>query len=182
MLRTRRLRGNPLKKRHVFKSKRGGFALESRMKEALFRLKKFASGTRLTPQREAILEYMMTAMSHPTAEEVYKAVRDKLPNISLTTVYNTLYFFMEIGLVRMIKVDGFKRFEWITTKHCHVICKECGKVIDLYYPDLWKIKIFAEQKTGFVIEHHEIEVYGACADCKVLHRKTGESSDNNRLG
>lgn len=64
---------------------------EQRLQEALTTLKK--SGVRITPQRHAVLEYLMQSMKHPTADEIYKALEDKFPNMSVATVYNNLRVF-----------------------------------------------------------------------------------------
>lgn len=70
---------------------------EQRLQEALSQLK--SSGVRITPQRHAVLEYLMQAMTHPTADDIYKALEGKFPNMSVATVYNNLRVFQQIGLV-----------------------------------------------------------------------------------
>ena len=68
------------------------------LKDALEMLKK--SSVRITPQRHAILEFLIHSMSHPTADEIYKALEGKFPNMSVATVYNNLRVFREVGLVK----------------------------------------------------------------------------------
>lgn len=140
---------------------------EQRLQEALTILKK--SGVRITPQRHAVLEYLMQSMKHPTADEIYKALEDKFPNMSVATVYNNLRVFLDIGLVRELTYgDSSSRFDCNTSDHYHIICDECGKIVDFHYPSLNEVEQLAEQVTGFDVTNHRMEVYGTCEDCQQL--------------
>ena len=140
---------------------------EQRLQEALTTLKK--SGVRITPQRHAVLEYLMQPMKHPTADEIYKALEDKFPNMSVATVYNNLRVFLDIGLVRELTYgDSSSRFDCNTSDHYHIICDECGKIVDFHYPSLNEVEQLAEQVTGFDVTNHRMEVYGTCEDCQQL--------------
>lgn len=140
---------------------------EQRLQEALTTLKK--SGVRITPQRHAVLEYLMQSMKHPTADEIYKALEDKFPNMSVATVYNNLRVFLDIGLVRELTYgDSSSRFDCNTSDHYHIICDECGKIVDFHYPSLNEVEQLAEQVTGFDVTNHRMEVYGTCEDCMQL--------------
>ena len=122
---------------------------------------------RMTPQRHAILEYLHNSMSHPTADEIYKALEGKFPNMSVATVYNNLRVFKEVGIVKELTYgDSSSRFDCVTTDHYHVICTECGKIVDFHYPGLDEVETLAEHVTGFEIESHRMEVYGTCPECK----------------
>jgi len=134
------------------------------LKEALDTLKE--TGVRITPQRHAILEYLINAMAHPTADDIYKALEGKFPNMSVATVYNNLRVFREVGLVKELTYgDASSRFDYVTTEHYHVICEECGKIVDFHYPGLDEVEAFAAQVTGFKINSHRLEIYGRCSDC-----------------
>ena len=138
---------------------------ELRLRKALDRLK--ASGVRITPQRHAVLEYLLNSMTHPTADEIYKALEDKFPNMSVATVYNNLRVLREIGLVRELPYgDDSSRFDCNTTEHYHVICDICGKIVDFHYPPLDEVESLAEQMTGFKINRHRMELYGTCESCQ----------------
>lgn len=138
------------------------------IEEAVERLKE--SGVRITPQRFAVLEFLVDAKSHPTADEIYKALEGKFPNMSVATVYNNLRVFKEIGLVKELTYgDASSRFDYATTKHYHVICESCGKIVDFHYPSLDEVESLAEKVTGFSISHHRMEIYGICPECKVTH-------------
>ncbi|GEM01057.1 Fur family transcriptional regulator, peroxide stress response regulator [Halolactibacillus halophilus] len=138
------------------------------IKEAVERLK--SSGVRITPQRHAVLEYLIEKETHPTADDIYKALEEKFPNMSVATVYNNLRVFKDIGLVKELTYgDVSSRFDYNTTKHYHVICESCGKIVDFHYPSLDEVEALAETVTGFEVSHHRLEIYGTCPDCKEKH-------------
>jgi Fur family transcriptional regulator, peroxide stress response regulator len=134
------------------------------LKEALETLKE--TGVRITPQRHAILEYLIDSMSHPTADEIYKALEGKFPNMSVATVYNNLRVFKEVGLVKELTYgDASSRFDFVTTDHYHVICEKCGTIVDFHYPGLNEVEQLASHVTGFKVNQHRMEVYGECPQC-----------------
>ncbi|MGM9926404.1 MAG: peroxide-responsive transcriptional repressor PerR [Bacillus sp. (in: firmicutes)] len=134
------------------------------LKDALDMLKK--SSVRITPQRHAILEYLIDSMSHPTADEIYKALEGKFPNMSVATVYNNLRVFREVGLVKELTYgDSSSRFDFTTSDHYHMICMKCGKIVDFHYPGLDEVEQLASHVTGFKVYQHRLEVYGECPDC-----------------
>ncbi|WP_405099846.1 peroxide-responsive transcriptional repressor PerR [Oceanobacillus sp. FSL H7-0719] len=139
---------------------------EKKLRDAIDTLKE--SGVRITPQRHAVLEYLLNAMIHPTADEIYKALEGKFPNMSVATVYNNLRVLREIGLVRELTYgDSSSRFDCNTSEeHYHIICEECGKIVDFHYPSLEEVESLAEQVAGFDISHHRLELYGICKECK----------------
>jgi len=140
------------------------------LKDALEMLKK--SSVRITPQRHAILEYLIDSMSHPTADEIYKALEGKFPNMSVATVYNNLRVFREVGLVKELTYgDSSSRFDFTTSDHYHVICESCGAIVDFHYPGLDEVEQLASHVTGYKVSQHRMEVYGECPKCvaKVAH-------------
>lgn len=139
------------------------------LQEALDSLKE--TRVRMTPQRHAILEFLFSAPSHPTADEIYKALESKFPNMSVATVYNNLRVFKEAGLVRELTYgDSSSRFDSNMSDHYHVICQDCGKIVDFHYPGLNEVETLAEHVTGFDVNDHRLEVYGTCGDCQ-KHKK-----------
>ncbi|WP_026703396.1 peroxide-responsive transcriptional repressor PerR [Salibacterium aidingense] len=122
---------------------------------------------RMTPQRHAILEYLYETMNHPTADDIYKALESKFPNMSVATVYNNLRVFKNVGIVKELTYgDSSSRFDCVTTDHYHVICSDCGKMVDFHYPGLDEVETLAEHVTGFQVHDHRMEIYGVCEDCK----------------
>lgn len=145
------------------------------LEAAINKLKK--AGVRITPQRHAVLEYLLTSHSHPTADEIYRALEKKFPNMSVATVYNNLRILKELGLVKELTYgDDSSRFDINTEEHYHIICEECGKIVDFHYPTLDEIESLAEKVSGFEISHHRMELYGVCSDCteKKAKEKTKE--------
>jgi Fur family transcriptional regulator, peroxide stress response regulator len=137
---------------------------ESKLHEAVHTLK--TAGVRITPQRHAILEHLIESLSHPTADDIYKALEGKFPNMSVATVYNNLRVFKEVGLVKELTYgDSSSRFDCVTTDHYHVICDDCGKIVDFHYPGLDEVETLAEQVTGFKVSRHRMEIYGVCPNC-----------------
>lgn len=125
------------------------------------------SGVRITPQRHAILEYLVDSHAHPTADEIYKALEHKFPNMSVATVYNNLRVFKKSGLVQELTYgDSSSRFDFSTRQHYHIICSKCGKIVDFFYPALDEVEALAAQMTGFSVDHHRLEVYGLCPECQ----------------
>ncbi|MFD2703849.1 peroxide-responsive transcriptional repressor PerR [Salibacterium lacus] len=124
---------------------------------------------RMTPQRHAILEYLYETMNHPTADDIYKALESKFPNMSVATVYNNLRVFKNVGIVKELTYgDSSSRFDCVTTDHYHIICSDCGKIVDFHYPGLDEVETLAEQVTGFQVHDHRMEIYGSCRDCNAV--------------
>lgn len=137
---------------------------EAQLKDALETLK--STGVRITPQRHAILEFMIHSTSHPTADDIYRALEKAFPNMSVATVYNNLRVFKKAGLVKELTYgDSSSRFDFVTHDHYHMICNECGKIVDFHYPGLDEVEHLASHVTGFQVDYHRLEIYGTCRDC-----------------
>ncbi|GIP60296.1 Fur family transcriptional regulator [Paenibacillus woosongensis] len=139
--------------------------MTTRVQHALDQLKQ--SGVRITPQRHAILTFLMESMGHPTADEIYRALAPRFPNMSVATVYNNLKMFIEAGMVRELTYgDNSSRFDADVSNHYHVICEKCGKIKDFTYSSLEDVEQKAEEMTGFQVHGHRLELYGVCGDCR----------------
>ncbi|MBB4825350.1 Fur family peroxide stress response transcriptional regulator [Sporosarcina luteola] len=137
---------------------------EIALKDALVTLKE--SGVRITPQRHAILEFLISSESHPTADEIYKALEHDFPNMSVATVYNNLRVFRNAGLVKELTYgDSSSRFDFVTHDHYHIICDQCGTIVDFHHPGLEEVEHLASHVTGFKVNSHRLEVYGTCPKC-----------------
>jgi len=143
---------------------------EMHLRDALDTLK--STGVRITPQRHAILEFLIQSMIHPTADDIYKALETKFPNMSVATVYNNLRVFREAGLVKELTYgDSSSRFDFVTNDHYHIICDSCGKIVDFHYPGLDEVEQLASHITGFQVNGHRMEVHGTCPTCKIQATK-----------
>jgi len=137
---------------------------EMHLRDALDTLK--STGVRITPQRHAILEFLIQSMIHPTADDIYKALEAKFPNMSVATVYNNLRVFREAGLVKELTYgDSSSRFDFVTNDHYHIICDSCGKIVDFHYPGLDEVEHLASHVTGFKVNSHRMEINGTCPTC-----------------
>ena len=119
-------------------------------------------------QREVILESIKENRIHPTAEEIYQLVIQKEPKISKSTVYRNINVLLEQGSIRKITMTtGADRFEYAHKEHQHIICENCGRVMDFCYnfdiPQIEK-KITSQLKNTFEINN--VILYGICEDCK----------------
>ncbi|WP_161879663.1 Fur family transcriptional regulator [Alkalibacterium sp. MB6] len=125
------------------------------------------SNIRITPQRHAILEYLIEKDNHPTADEIYKNLVDRFPSMSVATVYNNLRLFIHLGLVKeMMYGDNSSRFDFASTEHYHAICSSCGRIEDIYYPGLDDVEVVASTLTGYKVNSHRLEIYGLCPECQ----------------
>ncbi|AWB45956.1 transcriptional repressor [Paenibacillus sp. CAA11] len=137
----------------------------TRVQHALDKLK--VNGVRITPQRHAILSYLLDSMGHPTADEIYRALEPEFPNMSVATVYNNLKMFIEAGMVKELTYgDDSSRFDADVSDHYHIICEKCGTIKDFTYPSLEAVERQAESVTGFKVLGHRLELYGICDNCQ----------------
>ena len=124
------------------------------------------NGLRVTRQRQVLLDELRKVCNHPTADEMYQMARQRLPRISLGTVYRNLELMAENGMIRKLEVGGTqKRFDGNVAPHCHVRCLGCGRVDDLELSLDLDLEALARKQTGYTILRHSIEFSGLCPDC-----------------
>ncbi len=131
--------------------------------------------TRMTRQRTVILEELRKTTTHPTADELYGMVRERLPRISLGTVYRNLDFLADSGEIRRLEVAGTtKRFDGNMTRHQHVRCLCCGRIGDIMVP-LQEPSVYDMTVPGFAeIRSARVEFDGICERCAAARRTAGE--------
>jgi Fur family peroxide stress response transcriptional regulator len=123
-------------------------------------------GLRLTDQRRAILEALLQAEHHPTAEWIYGQVKNDLPGLSLGSVYRNLRVLVDQGLVKENKYqDGVTRYCTNLEPHHHLFCTECGRVEDVEVDIDGNLRNTLEQEHNFVIRSMYIEFRGVCSEC-----------------
>jgi Fur family peroxide stress response transcriptional regulator len=126
-----------------------------------------AESHKLTPQRDAVLQVILNREDHPTANEIFEAARQRLPTISYATVYNSLRYLKDAGLVHEIKFgDSASRYDRETDRHDHAICNECGKLVDFDLPQTAELMQAAARKSRFKPESVHLTLRGLCADCR----------------
>jgi len=124
-----------------------------------------AKGLKVTPQRVAIYRELVSRYDHPSAEEIYEALKSKFAGISLATVYRTLTNLEKIGLAQKVAtVNGIARFDGNVKPHSHFICTECGRVIDIDC----KVDINTKklEDMNLSVEKCEFVCYGICDKCQ----------------
>ena len=123
-------------------------------------------GFRITPQRIAIVDYILNTEAHPSAEQIHKIVQKKYPMVSLSTVYKTLDLLREKKLVNEIDVDGESRFDAHVDEHINLVCMNCGKIEDVDESALKDIETRAAKKSKYRILKSSFELHGYCSNCK----------------
>ncbi len=125
------------------------------------------SGLPVTTQRQAVFETILDRTDHPTAEQVYQAVCGELPQISRMTVHRILGTFAALGLVARICHPGSSaRFDPKVQQHHHLVCLDCGRIIDVEDPRLNQIPWPEVSPHDFQIEAYHVHFRGRCARCR----------------
>lgn len=124
-------------------------------------------GQRVTRQRAAVYDALAASRSHPTAEEVFRSVREDVPGISLATVYNTLEVLVRCGLAARLSLsDGSARYDGQLHPHLHARCDDCGRVFDLDgSSEAEVLELIAPEDSHFSITGIRLELTGRCRDC-----------------
>jgi Fur family peroxide stress response transcriptional regulator len=124
-------------------------------------------GGNLTAQRTAVFDYLSRVEHHPTAEDVFLAVKSELPKISLATVYKNLEALVACGAASKLTYgDGAARYDIRTDHHYHSRCLGCGRIADLEPQGGEEMARLVKPPAGFKVEDYRIEVIGYCKDCK----------------
>ena len=125
------------------------------------------AGRALTPQREAVLRVVNEAEDHLTANEIYEAARRLLPSISFATVYNSLKYLKEAGLLREINFGkASSRYDRETNRHDHAICSRCGKLVDFDLEETPQLMRAAARRSRFKPESIQLTLVGVCPGCQ----------------
>jgi len=119
----------------------------------------------MTPQRMAILQFLEGNIDHPSAEDIFNAVKKQYPMISFATVYNTIEKLKSIDGILELNIDtSRRRYDPNIKAHHHLICNSCGKIVDIQTD--FKLTIPAHISRTFEIEGNQVEFYGTCHDCR----------------
>ena len=118
-------------------------------------------------KRTAILEYLRSTTSHPSAETVFTDLKQQIPDLSMGTVYRNLNLFRQQGLASVVAtVRGVERFDANTDPHVHFICADCDSVIDLMEMDVPEaLKSLASQYSGGRADACQLSFTGVCGNC-----------------
>ncbi len=121
---------------------------------------------RMTSQRQIILEELQKSKQHLTADELYVIVREKMPRISLATVYRNLEFLSKIGMIGKLEVGGRQKcFDSDVLGHHHVFCVQCHRV-DNVHLDVKENYPSHDMVDGYIIIGRKLEFVGLCPRCQ----------------
>jgi Fur family ferric uptake transcriptional regulator len=126
-----------------------------------------ASGHRVTPQRQLVLE-AVTKLEHATPEEIYAEVKQTAVGVNVSTVYRTLELLEEIGLVRHTHLGhGAHRYHLAAdAQHVHLVCRDCDDIIQLEPAAVGSLVTALEAEYGFETDVGHLTVFGTCARCR----------------
>jgi Fur family peroxide stress response transcriptional regulator len=135
-------------------------------------------GLALTTQRRIILQELSERQDHPTAEQVYESVRDRLPGLSKATVYRVLDTLVHAGAARKVFHPGaIVRYDPMTIRHHHLICQGCGKLVDIDPSMIEDIRLASVTVSGFQVTDYTINFTGICSKCQESSSKKIKGED-----
>lgn len=122
---------------------------------------------RNTQQRQLVLDAVRSRCDHPTAEDIFAAVRQRNDRISRGTVYRNLNVLIQEGAIASVKVaGGADHFDRRCDEHGHLVCTGCGAIVDVPLPDAAAFDREAERRTGYVVTGHRTVLEGLCPSCQ----------------
>lgn len=123
-------------------------------------------GLAVTHQRQVIFEALMATHGHPSPETVYECVKQRIPSISLGTVYKNIHTFLDAGLLREVSLHhGSLRLETNLHPHHHLVCARCKSITDVPAEQLEPLQWSGRLPHGFQVERYSVEIVGVCAAC-----------------
>ncbi len=131
-----------------------------------FRERCASRGLRITPQRTEVFRVLLGCDDHPPADVVFERVRERIPNISLDTVYRILYWLEDEGLVFRLPISSDRfRFDGDVEPHHHYVCSDCGAIFDFYSDEVDRIELPPEVMSFGRTDRRHLQVSGMCRDC-----------------
>lgn len=114
-------------------------------------------------QRLKTLEYLYENRTHPSVDKIYDKLKNEIPTLSKTTIYNVLRRFIKEGIVKEITIEGSEvRFDIFIEPHAHFKCEKCGKIFDIPYEN---VAFNLKEIDGNKIKNTEIFFFGTCKNC-----------------
>ena len=141
--------------------------LDMKEKMEVFYRKSKEYGLKVTPQRTAIYQELLKAKDHPSADDIYRKIVKKIPNISFDTVNRTLSTFSKIGITDVVEGYGQpKRYDPDLDIHHHFRCTRCNKIIDFHNEDYDNLIVPHEILKQFTVFQKKVVLEGLCDRCK----------------
>jgi len=139
-------------------------------------------GLPLTVQRRTVFEAILDMEDHPTADQIYDRIKNRVPGISRTTVYRILDTLVRIGVIRRICHHmAAARFDPKTYQHHHLVCMHCEQIIDIEDQRLNRIEAPDVRRYGFKISDYHIHFQGICSRCRSKMEKGGDAAGKAKV-
>ena len=126
----------------------------------------------MTKYAQKIYELISDSRDHMTAEQVFEALKQTYPKVVLATVYNNLNKLWEAGLIRKMSLEGTPDRYDRTERHDHLVCRKCGKLLDIYLTDLTEQ---LQKQVGVPILAYDLKLLCICEDCQKQAEKERKS-------
>ncbi len=123
-------------------------------------------GLAATHQRQVIYETVMSLPGHPSTEVIFDQVKERIPSISLATVYKNVRTFLESGVFQEVSFHhGSLRVEGNRRPHHHLVCTQCKSIRDLGADELEPVRLKGQLPRGFQVQRFAVDVLGICESC-----------------
>jgi len=142
-------------------------------------------GLKRTAQRDLILDVFLRTEEHLSSEDLYRLVQAEDPTVGHTTVYRTLKLLTDAGLAREVRFgDGRTHYEhnYKHQHHDHMICTECGKIIEFYSAELEALQDQMAAKHKFEVTQHLLRIIGVCAECRRARKEQARQDSSVTVG
>ena len=140
-------------------------------------------GYKLTWQRRVVIRTVVSTQDHHTPIAIYEKVHQDYPNIGLVTIYRTLEILTRLNLICELHAGGSCHSYTIAAPghHHHLICSNCGRVVDFTGCELEEMQQSLSKKTGFRIDGHLLEFIGLCQTCQISDSQWQKKKGNSVL-
>ena len=123
-------------------------------------------GFKITPQRIAVYQLILSSKDHPTAEQIYQKVKKEYPTISPATVYQTLHLLTNMGIIQEMGFNnGISRYEPNTSPHINIICQKCGVISDYEAVSIKEMWFKIVKELGIKPTGQRLEIFRYCDKC-----------------
>ncbi|HVO59796.1 MAG TPA: transcriptional repressor [Terriglobales bacterium] len=123
-------------------------------------------GLAVTYQRQVIYETVMSLPGHPSTEAIFEKAKERIPSISLATVYKNIRTFLDSGVLQEVSFHhGLLRVETNRRPHHHLVCMRCKSITDLEADELEPVRLKRQVPQGFKVQRFAVDVIGICESC-----------------
>lgn len=137
------------------------------------------AGLKVTHQRMEIFRELADSTDHPTAEVLHRRLTQKIPMLSLDTVYRTLTTLWKHGVIQKVEtIESQARFEVVFNRHHHIICRQCREIMDFQWPSIDDMNLPDTLTQWGKIDSRNVVIYGICNHC--IEMITAVNSSDNK--